>query len=493
MTQFSYPLFRHTLHVRFRRVCVQLLHLLQRTQQQLSHTVAAQLVRESRQLVRQHPRVALAGVAALCTLGAGAAVAMVERPAATQLAVRQVQEAVVPALSYLEQEQQLQQHPLTLYRSTETRRHDTAASLLGRMDIRDVAAEAYIRKTDVVRAEVLGLNQRFVQAEVSANRRLQRLSVIWQNPEQPNQYKKLVLMPDAHGAWAHQFETGDAEVTTAVGYAVMTGAYYRSTRAVGIPSAIADQVLDIFEPQIDMLREIRRNDTVTVVYERLSLDGLDLGTGRVLSASVQIRNKTYEAVWLDGTDDPRRAARGDSGGRYYTPSGEGLSLAYLSSPVPGARITSPFERYRVHPIFGDVRSHTGVDYGAPAGTPIQVVADGVVSFAGWQTGYGNVVIVQHGGKQSTLYAHMSRMLVSNGAKVRQGQIIGHVGSTGWSTGPHLHFETRDNNVPQNPERVLAERRTQSVSVAQRRTFVNLVAQARRSWEQAHSMRLASAR
>ena len=125
----------------------------------------------------------------------------------------------------------------------------------------------------------------------------------------------------------------------------------------------------------------------------------------------------------------------------------------LVHPVPGAPVTSPFGP-RVHPIYGTVRTHTGVDYGADTGTPIRAAADGVVVSASWYGGYGNATIIDHGGGLATLYAHQSSMGVGAGQKVSAGQTIGRVGCTGDCTGPHLHFETRVNGDPVNPANYL---------------------------------------
>ncbi|HEV2759708.1 MAG TPA: peptidoglycan DD-metalloendopeptidase family protein, partial [Acidimicrobiales bacterium] len=121
----------------------------------------------------------------------------------------------------------------------------------------------------------------------------------------------------------------------------------------------------------------------------------------------------------------------------------------LLTPVPGAPVTSPFG-YRIHPIYGTSRLHTGIDYGADSGTPIRASADGVVVSAGWFGGYGNATIIDHGGGIATLYGHQSTISVSEGGRVTQGQTIGRVGCTGDCTGPHVHYEVRVNGDPVNP-------------------------------------------
>jgi murein DD-endopeptidase MepM/ murein hydrolase activator NlpD len=138
----------------------------------------------------------------------------------------------------------------------------------------------------------------------------------------------------------------------------------------------------------------------------------------------------------------RRQRTGASGG---TPARSSGSFQW---PVNGS-VTSGFG-YRTHPVLGTQRLHAGVDFGAASGTPIVAAASGTVVSAGWQGGYGNAVIIDHGGGEATLYGHQSRLAVSTGARVSRGEVIGYVGSTGMSTGPHLHFELRINGVPTDP-------------------------------------------
>lgn len=141
--------------------------------------------------------------------------------------------------------------------------------------------------------------------------------------------------------------------------------------------------------------------------------------------------------------------RGVQGGQVAGPSGKGV----LSYPIPGARVTSNFGP-RVHPITHEVRNHDGIDVGAGHGTPIRAAGDGVVFHAGPRGGYGNTIIVDHGNALATLYAHQSSFAVGGGERVARGQIIGFVGSTGFSTGPHLHFEVRLHGTPVDPMQYL---------------------------------------
>ena len=164
----------------------------------------------------------------------------------------------------------------------------------------------------------------------------------------------------------------------------------------------------------------------------------------------------------------------DNRGRavYYTPDGRGLRSSFLRSPLKFARVTSKFSKRRLHPILKKWRAHKGVDYGAPTGTPVRVTGDGVVIDARARTGYGNTITIRHGAKYTTLYAHLHKFArgMRNGARVKQGDVIGYVGSTGWSTGPHLHYEFRIDGVHRNPLTVQLPR-SASIASADKPRFI----------------------
>jgi murein DD-endopeptidase MepM/ murein hydrolase activator NlpD len=184
-------------------------------------------------------------------------------------------------------------------------------------------------------------------------------------------------------------------------------------------------------------QERLRADAVTQAADAASL----LKQVRSRRAEFQAKYNQLKAQ----SDAIARLLKSRQSGQGVAPSGHGV----LSSPIPGAVISSGFGP-RVHPIFGDVRMHTGVDFEAAEGTPIHAAADGVVVSAGVQGGYGNATIIDHGNSLATLYAHQSRMIVSAGQSVKRGQVIGYVGHTGYATGPHLHFEVRVNGTPVDP-------------------------------------------
>ncbi len=208
---------------------------------------------------------------------------------------------------------------------------------------------------------------------------------------------------------------------------------------------------DIFGWDIDFALDIRAGDEFSVLYEQRFQDGTYVGDGKVLAAEFVNNGKTHRAVWFESAD-------GKVFG-YFTPDGNGMRKAFLRSPLDFTRITSHFNPRRRHPISGRIRAHTGIDYGAPTGTPIKASGNGHVQFAGRKGGYGNAVVIDHGNGITTLYGHMSRFSKSarSGRRVAQGDVIGYVGATGAATGPHLHYEYRVRGVYKNPARVVMPR------------------------------------
>ena len=201
---------------------------------------------------------------------------------------------------------------------------------------------------------------------------------------------------------------------------------------------------EIFGWDIDFANDIRAGDEFSALYQRKFQDGAYVSDGRVLAAEFTNRGKTHRAVWFESADGSVKG--------YYTPEGKGMRKAFLRAPLDFTRVSSGFNPNRRHPISGKVRAHKGIDFAAPTGTPIYAAGDGRIEFAGRKGGYGNAVVINHGKGITTLYGHMSRFGKSarNGRAVRQGELIGYVGSTGASTGPHLHYEYRVKGVHKNP-------------------------------------------
>jgi murein DD-endopeptidase MepM/ murein hydrolase activator NlpD len=223
----------------------------------------------------------------------------------------------------------------------------------------------------------------------------------------------------------------------------------------------------MFSTDVDFHRELRKGDTFSVVYEALTADGEPVpwnqGAGRVLAAEFVNNGHAFSSVWFQDASGK---------GAYFDMDGRSKHRAFLASPLAFTRITSGFSM-RFHPILKEWKRHEGVDYGAPIGTPVHVVGDGVVTFAGVQNGYGNVIQVQHSDNRMTVYAHLSRIDVVRGQHVSQGDHIGDVGMTGWATGPHLHFEFRVAGVVKDPLTIAKSAETLTLDDASRPRFASL--------------------
>jgi murein DD-endopeptidase MepM/ murein hydrolase activator NlpD len=215
---------------------------------------------------------------------------------------------------------------------------------------------------------------------------------------------------------------------------------YRSARAAGAPASSVQQYLRALGAEVDLDRAIASGDEFDLIVEYKRAATGEVEAGRLLYAGLLRSGKPRKQLMRWGGD-----------GRFYEASGVGESRTGLLAPVPG-RVTSGYGSRR-HPILGYRRMHAGIDFKASHGSPIYAVTDGTVQFAGRHGGHGNFVKLSHGGGLGTGYAHMSRIAVSNGERVRRGQVIGYVGSTGLSTGPHLHYEMYRNGATVNPSSV----------------------------------------
>lgn len=222
-------------------------------------------------------------------------------------------------------------------------------------------------------------------------------------------------------------------ISTAYAYGVIDSSLFLAAKRAGLSHNLTMDLANIFGYDIDFALDIRKGDAFELIYEEKVVDGKTVGTGEILSARFTNRGKTFTAV---------RYTSKNGSTSYYTADGESMRKAFIRTPVDFARISSRFSNGRKHPILNKIRAHKGVDYAAPRGTPIKSAGDGKVILAGRKGGYGNTVIIQHGNRYRTLYAHMQGFAkgVRNGSSVKQGQIIGYIGTTGLSTGPHLHYE-----------------------------------------------------
>jgi murein DD-endopeptidase MepM/ murein hydrolase activator NlpD len=234
----------------------------------------------------------------------------------------------------------------------------------------------------------------------------------------------------------------EIERRTHVAHGVVEHSLFDAGEQAGMSDSMVLKLADAFGYDIDFAQDLRQGDSFTVIYDDVYCEGEHLHTGDIIAATFINHGKRFSAF---------RYTDGSGNTMYFSEDGRPLRKAFLRTPVEFSRISSLFSAARQHPILGTMRAHRGVDYAAPTGTPIHAAGEGKVMFHGWQNGYGNVVILQHGGRYSTLYGHMSRFAgIRDGQHVSQGQTIGFVGMTGMATGPHLHYEFRIDGVHRDP-------------------------------------------
>ncbi len=257
-----------------------------------------------------------------------------------------------------------------------------------------------------------------------------------------NIYETLVLQKQ-NQQWVATLEKADIEIRTAQAMVLIEDSLYLSGKNAGLSDALIMQLTEIYAWDIDFAWDIRQGDRFTLVYAQQFKDGVKITDGPVLAVEFVNQGRVKRAI---------RYTHEDGTSSYYDEEGHSMRKAFLRSPVDFARISSGFRLARFHPVLKRTRAHKGVDYAARTGTPIKASGDGKVHFKGRKGGYGNTVILSHGGKYTTLYAHMSRYAsgLRIGSRVKQGQVIGYVGRTGLATGPHLHYEFRVHGVHRNP-------------------------------------------
>jgi len=420
--------------------------------------------------LQRHPkRVACSLAALLLGTGVTAFGVVPLAPDAADLPVRQVLESV-QTLPLQVQLDALADHRFKLFRTDITRGNDTADTLLKRLNITDPAAAAFLRKDANARLALAGRPGKTITAEASDKQELTKLSTRWPSDDE-TLFKRLVVERSGQ-SFVSRIEIAPYVANARLASGSIQTSLFAATDEARIPDAVAVQIAEMFSSDIDFRRALRKGDRFNVVFEALEADGEPLRTGRVLSAEFVNAGKAHQAMWFQ---PPGQDANGAAyKGGYYSLDGKSLRRAYLGSPLAFTRISSGFSM-RFHPILQKWRAHLGTDFAAPIGTPARTVGDGVVSFAGSQTGYGNVVFVKHRNGHETVYAHLSRVNARVGQRVAQGDTIGLVGATGWATGPHLHFEFRVNGVHQDPMTIARQSETVPVPMAALPTFKRLAA------------------
>lgn len=253
----------------------------------------------------------------------------------------------------------------------------------------------------------------------------------------------MVKLVDNH----YEFKQKNKEISNQINFATgeIRDSLFNSAKLAGLDNKLINQIVSIFGWDIDFALDIRRKDTFKVLFEEKFLEGKKLENGPILAVEFINQGKKYQAVRF--TDKSGRTG-------YFTPAGQGLHKAFLRTPVKFTHISSYFGN-RTHPVLHRIRHHKGVDYAAPTGTPVKATGDAKVVFAGQKSGYGKVIVLQHGSKYSTLYAHLSKFAqnLQVGNFIDQGQVIGYVGASGLATGPHLHYEFLDDGVHRDPLKV----------------------------------------
>ena len=214
----------------------------------------------------------------------------------------------------------------------------------------------------------------------------------------------------------------------------ITNNLYSSATTSGMEPGIIIEFARIFGFEVDFQRDIRKGDKFQVMYERYLDDRNKIvKTGKILYAFLNVNNQKIKLYRFEEKNDFD----------FYDTNGKSIRKALMKTPINGARLSSPFGN-RKHPILGFTKHHNGTDFAAPTGTPIMASGNGTVIKAGWCGNGGNCVRIRHNSSYTTGYGHMSKIATKTGRRVRQGQVIGYVGSTGMSTGPHLHYTVSHN-------------------------------------------------
>ena len=412
-------------------------------------------------------------VATLLTVLGGFAITAVAvaplAPDAALLPQRLINEAVLPE-GIDAQLAALAAVDMALVRSDITRATDSVESLLARLGVRDSGATQFMRSDPTARILLGGRGGKMVQVKTDADGALHELVARFpaDRSEQTRTHFSRLKLGRIDGRWLAQLQTVPYTARTRLATGTIRSSLFAATDEAGLPDSVAAQLAEIFATDIDFHRELRKGDTFSVEYEALAADGEPVawneGAGRLLAAQFVNAGEAHHAVWFSSADGR---------GAYYDVDGRSKRRAFLASPMEFSRVTSGFAM-RMHPLLNTWRQHLGVDYGAPTGTPVRSVGEGIVDFAGRQNGYGNVVQIKHSNQRSTLYAHLSRIDVKQGQRVEQGQHIGAVGATGWATGPHLHFEFRVAGSHQDPLRVAKASETLPLDSRSLNKFAELV-------------------
>ncbi len=385
--------------------------------------------------------------------------------------------------------------------SERIRRGDSLASLLSRLGALDVDFQRFVAGNATARGILQMKPGRTVLAELDGQGRIHRFSYrvsgLEEGSARPTQSGRRVLVERRDDQFVAVEEEVPLERDLASRFVEIRTTLNAATAAGGVPDAIAAQLNDVFSASLDVGKDLQKGDTVRVVYETLREAGsFDTPVaGRLLAAELVTGGVRHEAIWFEPKAKPIKAGQGRgtaTRGDYYDFDGRPLRNSFLRNPLETSRVMSGFTEARLHPIMRDWRAHKGVDFAAPTGTRVRSAGDGVVEFAGQQRGYGNVVIIRHVAKITTLYAHLSGFAgdIKEGTRVTQGDIIGFVGSTGWATGPHLHYEFRIDDEQTDPLTVALPASQPPLEPADRARFNQVSATLKAELQQFSDLRVA---
>lgn len=247
---------------------------------------------------------------------------------------------------------------------------------------------------------------------------------------EPNTETAIIVQASEAG-WIAMEQPISYEVRRATVRGTIESSLYETALAQGLDERAVIALAEMFAWHIDFAVDIRVGDTFSMVYEERYRDGEYVMPGSILAAKFVNGGATFNGY---------EYTQSDGAAGYFDEQGNSLQKIFLKSPLQYRYISSGFTNARYHPILKVYTAHHGIDYAAPQGTPAVSVGDGTVVHAGWLGGYGYAVDVRHNETYTTRYGHFSKIAVKVGQKISQGQVVGYVGSTGWSTGPHLHFE-----------------------------------------------------
>lgn len=316
---------------------------------------------------------------------------------------------------------------------------DNLSLVLGRLGVSEHSIQTFLQESPV-NTKILQLHAgQIISIHVDSN---QDITDVQFFNDDDNGERNLIAIKKINGKWALNADEVITETLPSLRSAVITTSASGALARSGVPVEIRIALKEMFADKVS-LEQLQEGDSIHLLYESLYFRGQEVATGNILAAEIHTNGTVYHGYYFE---------RDDNGGNFYDENGTALKKGFDGQPLESyTRISSPYG-IRVHPILHTVRMHTGIDYAAPTGTKIIAPADGVVSFSGVKGGYGNTIMLTHNNGAETLYGHMSAYVsgLTVGTRVQAGDVIGFVGSTGRSTGPHLHYEVRIDGQHINP-------------------------------------------